>query len=118
MLEECPSDYDYLSRALQCDVDVHRVVVTRHDTHWQIHYHDSDGRHDQAVHTFPDDLVSQMLEQPEGFKLFRYLSATQRDTARLATLAVYKRSACLAHASERLRNDPDLVRLAMTEYSR
>lgn len=109
-LRTFPTDWSHLSRALKHDEALHRMVVQEVSTHWDFHEHG-------ATDALPDDLVVQMVSQPQGGgTLFPCLNETQRDTHDIVLAAVKQIGMNLEYASERLCDDETIVRMAIAPH--
>ena len=107
-LKAFPADWTYLPRALKHDEALHRMVVKDVGTN-------RDFCKPGAADALPDDLVVQMVKQYEnGGTLFPFLNETQRDTPEIVLAAVKQCGTNLQYASERLRDNATIVRIAIT----
>ena len=107
-LKAFPADWTYLPRALKHDEALHRMVVKDVGTN-------RDFCEPGAADALPDDLVVQMVKQYEnGGALFPFLNETQRDTPEIVLAAVRQIGTNLQYASERLRDNATIVRIAIT----
>lgn len=109
-LRTFPTDWSHLSQGLKHDEALHRMVVQEVSTHWDFHDYD-------AADALPDDLVVQMVSQPQGGgTLFPCLNETQRDTHDIVLAAVKQIGMNLEYTSERLCDDEAIVRMAIAPH--